>query len=223
MQPKLVIFDMDGTMLDTEPISMKGWHDAAQEMGFEVSMEEFRKVFMKMIGTNAVNCKAVMHGFFGDGFDMDRGHELCLAYMDRYFAEYGVPVKPGLVALLDKLDEQSIKKCVATSTGKERATHKLTMAGLAHRFEVIVGGDCVERSKPNPDIFLKAAADCGIAPADCVVIEDSLAGTEGGFRAGMRVVHVPDLLPPSEEVRGMAWVVCSDLFEVADVFTNYPN
>jgi len=219
MKPKLVIFDMDGTMLDTEPVSMQSWQVAARAMGFKFLDEDFRTAFISMVGTNAINCKVVMRSFFGDNFDMDKAHELCMAEMDRYFAEHGVPIKPGLIALLDKLDEIGIKKCVATSTGKSRATHKLEMAGVAHRFEVIVGGDCVSRSKPEPDIFLKAAELCSTAPHDCWVMEDSAAGTEGGFRAGMKVVHVPDLLPPTDRVREMSWAVCEDLFGVVGLLT----
>ena len=212
MLPKLAIFDMDGTMLDTEPLSMEGWHAATKEMGINLTPAEFQLIFNKIIGTNTENCKAVLRQHLGETFETERAFAIHLAYMDSYFEKYGVPIKPGLIELLDKLEQLNIKKCVATSTQRERAAQKLT--GIAHRFEVIVGGDDVTRSKPNPDIFLKAAKLCGIPPADCLVLEDSEAGTEGGYRAGMRVINIPDLVPPSDKVREMSVVVCKDLFEV---------
>ena len=215
--PKLVIFDMDGTMLDTEPPSMEGWHAAAKEMGLNLSTEEFQTIFNKIIGTNTENCKAVLRRHLGETFEVEKAFEIHLAYMDSYFEEHGVPIKPGLIELLNKLEQLNIKKCVATSTQRERATQKLTAAGLAHRFEVIVGGDDVIRSKPNPDIFLRAAELCKINPADCLVLEDSEAGTEGGYRAGMCVINIPDLVPPSDKVREMSFAVCKDLFEVAEM------
>jgi len=212
---ELVIFDMDGTMLDTEPLSMAGWHYAAKTMGIDISAEMFDTIFEKMLGTNLVACKAVLNEHLGEDFDADKGYDLHLAHIDEHFKLYGVPLKKGLMPLLDKLEKMNIRKCVATSTTKERATHKLKLANIAHRFEVIIGGDEVINSKPDPEIFLKAAKACNVAPENCLVLEDSAAGTEGGFYAGMRVITIPDMLPPSEETRQQALMVCNDLLEVA--------
>jgi len=212
---ELVIFDMDGTMLDTEPLSMAGWHYAAQTMEIDISAEVFATIFEKMLGTNAAACKAVLKEHLGENFDTEKGYDLHLAHIDEHFKLFGVPLKKGLLPLLDKLEKMNIKKCVATSTAKERATHKLKLANLAHRFEVIIGGDEVSNSKPDPQIFLKAAKACNVAPENCLVLEDSAAGTEGGFCAGMRVITIPDMLPPSEKTRQQALMLCNDLLEVA--------
>ena len=211
---QLVIFDMDGTMLDTERLSHIGWKQAIAQQIQDISDELFDKTFSGMLGTNNANCRRVVNELL-PGFDFDRGNAACCAFMDEYMQIHGVPIKPGLFELLDKLDELGIKKCVATSTARERATHKLKMANVAHRFEVIVGGDEVKVSKPDPEIFLKAANACGVVPENCIVIEDSAAGTMGGYRAGMRVIVIPDILQPSEEMRRMASAVCKDLHEVA--------
>ncbi|MCL2286393.1 MAG: HAD family phosphatase [Firmicutes bacterium] len=212
--PELVIFDMDGTMLDTEMLSIKGWEVAVQQQVPHVSRELFLETFHKMIGTNTESCKQIAYELMPE-FDFDKGYDVSYAYMDEYIAIHGVPMKAGLLELLDKLEELGIKKCVATSTAKERATRKLRLANIDHRFDVIVGGDEVAESKPNPDIFLKAASFCGVAPEKCLVLEDSAAGTEGGYRAGMQVIVIPDLLPPSEDTCRMANMVCKDLHEVA--------
>ncbi|MCL1788258.1 MAG: HAD family phosphatase [Defluviitaleaceae bacterium] len=213
-KPELVIFDMDGTMLDTEMLSIKGWEAAVRQQVPDVPHELFLKTFHSMIGTTYESCKKISQTLM-PSFDFDKGHKASYAYMDDHIKKHGIPIKVGLFELLDRLEQLGIKKCVATSTIKERATHKLTLAGVAHRFDAIVGGDEVENSKPNPDIFLKAASICGVAPENCLVLEDSAAGTEGGYRAGMQVIVIPDLLPPTQAMRDMATAVCKDMHEVA--------
>lgn len=214
MKPKLIIFDMDGTMLDTEPISMEGWRTASEKLGFPITKEAFMLIYEKIIGRNLINCKNVMQEHVSPTFDMDAAYLMKLAHMDEHFKMHGIPIKHGLLPLLDALEEMNIKKCVATSTQKQRATHKLTITGLINRFHVVVGGDEVEESKPNPDIFLKAAELCKTQPKDCLVLEDSAAGVEGAFRAGMQVYMIPDMLQPSVKTREMATAIYDDLYAV---------
>jgi len=211
-KPKLVIFDMDGTMLDTERISLAGLIHATKTMGYETT-EGF---FTEMIGRNVAFAKQLANERYGESFDFELAHNLHLEYVDEYFKNYGVPIKEGLVHLLNKLEEMGIKKCVATSTAKGRATHKLKFANLLHYFEVIVGGDEVVESKPNPEIFLKAASYCNIAPEDCLIIEDSIAGANGAFNAKIPVILVPDIGPLTDEVKNKAVAVCKNLFDVAN-------
>jgi len=209
---------MDGTMLDTERLSMESWFKAVQETGLPIKKEIFDETFItKMMGTNLANCIGVIQTLLGQNIDAEQAYTRQLFHMDTYLNKHGVPIKPGLLPLLDKLEKLNIKKCVATSTQKERATQKLNYANIAHRFEIIVGGDEVTRSKPDPEIFLKAAAYCKITPEDCLVLEDSALGTEGAYRANMRVINIPDILQPSESVRNMAFAICKDLFQVAEM------
>jgi HAD superfamily hydrolase (TIGR01509 family) len=216
----LVIFDMDGTMLDTEPIYRQGWKNATAAQGITLPAGEFERIFDQIIGKNYTNCRRVLTTEL-PRLDFEKGYKACVAHKDGYVQNHGVPIKPGLFELQDKLEALGIQKCVATSTSKERAMHKLGIANIAHRFDVIVGGDEVEHGKPFPDIFMKAAALCGV-PAqkypDCLVLEDSAAGVEGGHRAGMTVALIPDMLPPTETMRRMANLVCKDLHEVAALF-----
>jgi len=214
---ELIVFDMDGTMLDTEALSIKAWQVAMQIQKLEVSQEQFIALLKDMTGTTFENGRMAMAKHL-PACDYDRGYKDAVAYIDNHFKTQGVPTKPGLFELLDKIEAAGIKKCVATSTAKERATHKLTLVNIAHRFEVIVGGDEVAVSKPAPDIFLKAAELCGVAPENCLVLEDSAAGVKAGYRAGMQVIAIPDILQPSEETRAMTKLVCKDLHEVALLF-----
>ena len=215
VQPKLVIFDMDGTMLDTERLSLAGMIEASRVMGYETTREFYEEI----IGRNAAYARKLAIERYGQDFDFERAHAIHLEYIDTHFEKYGVPIKPGLIAMLDRLEALGIKKCVATSTAKARATHKLTLANLAHRFEVIVGGDEVAESKPNPEIFLKAAESCGVDPAECLVLEDSPAGAEAAARAGMPTILVPDIAPLTEETRAKAVAVCADLLEATELLS----
>lgn len=218
-RPTLVVFDMDGTMLDTEPLSMAGWQAAIKDQQLDVSTELFETTFNSIIGTNGKNCERVICANI-PGFNYKRGGDFALKYMYDYMNENGVPLKPGIVQLLEFLEGEGIKKCVATSSRKERAKHYLSLANILHHFDVVVGGDEIENSKPAPDIFLEAARRCGVDPTSCLVLEDSAAGAEGGYRAGMQVIVIPDILAPSEKTRSMAVAVCEDLFAVTALLSN---
>ena len=216
--PKLVIFDMDGTMLDTETLSLEGWRQAVPAQIPRVDWDLFHKAFYEMIGSNYEGCKRIALTYF-PSFNFEQGYEFCRQYMDDYIEKNGIPLKPGLFEVLDTLETLGIQKSVATSTLTDRALKKLALAGAAHRFYKIVGGDQVPLSKPNPDIFLKAAKDSGFLPADCLVIEDSAAGAMGGHRAGMDLIVIQDIVPLSAETKSIANMICDNLHQVAQVLT----
>ena len=200
-------------MLDTEPVSLAGMIHAGKTLGVEIT----REVGESLMGKSLVRCRDILRANYGDGFDIDQVFKLHVAYMDDFFEKNGVPVKEGIFELLDLLEDKGIKKCVATSTIRTRAEHKLQEAGLGGRFETIIGGDDVENGKPSPDIFLKAAQKCGVAPQNCIVIEDTEAGILGATAAEIRVIAVPDIAPLSQEIRAKAYTVCASLFEVANL------
>jgi len=210
---KLVIFDMDGTMLDTEPTSLAAMMHAGKILGVPLD----KIIGESLMGKAASRCREILKANFGDDFDTDAAFRLHVAYMDEVFEKNGVPVKSGIFELLDKLDALQIKKCVATSTEKKRAIHKLEAAGILHRFDTITGGDEIANGKPAPDIFLHAAATCNIAATDCIIIEDTEAGILGAVAAKIPVIAVPDVAPLSDEIRAKAFAVCKDLHEVAEM------
>ena len=213
-KPKLVIFDMDGLMLDTEPLAIAGWEVAACELNITIPDE----LLIKMIGISRDLGKVYMLEALGPDFEYDTAHKIMRKEIDRHIEKHGISVKPGLIQLLDKLDELGIKKAVATGTTYKRALDKLELANIAHRFGTIIGGDMVANSKPAPDIFLKVAEICNIAPKDCIVLEDSNPGAEGAVRAGMSVIVVPDLVPPTDLTREQAYAICDSLHDVCEMF-----
>jgi HAD superfamily hydrolase (TIGR01509 family) len=125
--------------------------------------------------------------------------------------KHGVTVKTGAFELLDYLDEKGIKKCVATSTEYESMARKMKAAGLFDRFDGFVTGDQVENGKPHPEIFLKAAAQVGVPPENCLVLEDSSAGIVAAYAAHMRPIMVPDMAKPDIKAKTRAYAICDDL------------
>lgn len=197
---KGIIFDMDGLMLDTERVSLLTWKQAAAQLGREMPDEVYRM----MIGTNAQTVRRIALRELGGDYPLEQIHILRRRLADELYRREGVPVKPGLVPLLKWLCGQNIPHAVATSTARGIALERLKGAGIHQYFDTFVFGDEVEKSKPEPDIFLLAARRMGIAPGHCAVLEDSFAGVTGAHRAGMLALMVPDLLTPTDEIRRLA-------------------
>lgn len=192
-RPAAVIFDMDGLMLDTEPLAARAWADAAGRLGIDFDPA----VTPRLVGRNFPDCRALIAAHHGNRYPVDAlMHAWAEAY-DAIVAREGIGQKDGLGELLAWLEREDIPKAVATSTRRARAEAKLAAAALLERFAALVGGDEVANGKPAPDIFVEAAARLGIAAADCVVLEDSEPGINAALAARMIPIMVPDQAPPS--------------------------
>jgi HAD superfamily hydrolase (TIGR01509 family) len=209
-RPAAVIFDMDGLMLDTEPLAARAWTDAATSLGLAFD----HAVTRRLVGRNFPDCVALIRAHHGDGYPVDALMTAWHGAYDAIVAREGISLKAGLLDLLAWLDAERIPGAVATSTRRTRARAKLEQTALAHRFAVLVGGDEIARGKPAPDVFVAAAARLGIAAAECVVLEDSEPGIRGALAAGMAPIMVPDGEVPSPEVLALAPLVLPSLTEV---------
>lgn len=207
---KAVIFDMDGLMLDTERIAQQMWQQTGRENGFEIDDE----VYLGAIGRTANDTSMIFRQKFGEDFPFESMYARKQALLHEAITNDAIPVKAGLYELLDLLEERGIPKAVATSTPRKTAVVKLTKTALIDRFPIIVCGDEVANGKPAPDIFLKAATGLGIAPANCLVLEDSESGIKAAHAGGMIPVNVPDMKQPSTEVRQIAYRVINSLRDV---------
>ena len=212
--PQAVIFDMDGLLLDTEPLAARAWDEAAAAVGTTFDPAIARR----MIGRNFHDCRTMLHAECAAGYPVE-------AILSRWHAAYdaiverdGLAMKPGTFELIDWLDAHGIVRAVATSTRRDRAQAKLTRTALLSRFATLVGGDEIARGKPAPDIYLEAARRLGAAPPRCVVLEDSEPGVRGALAAGMMPIMVPDLLPPTAELLAFGVVVHASLHDVAHAF-----
>lgn len=204
-----VIFDMDGTLIDSESVYIAGMQDAARALGLPLPVE----LCHAMVGVPSHECNLMLQAHYGTGFDLAvfRGH--FSTSVQRQMAER-VPVKPGVVELLDYLQDQGMPLALATSAARATAERNLGRAGLLDRFKVLATRDDVEHPKPAPDLYLEAAKRLGIAPERCVAFEDSSIGIIAAHAAGMRPVMVLDILPPTDEARARCSHIAEDLHEV---------
>jgi HAD superfamily hydrolase (TIGR01509 family) len=208
-RPRAVILDMDGTLLDTEPLAARAWGEAASALGvsFDASLPP------RMIGRTFADCRALVVECHGDAYPTDRLMSGWHAAYDALVEREGLALKPGVEELFDWLDAEGLRRAVATSTRRQRAQAKLARAGLDARIDALVGGDEVVQGKPAPDIFLVAASRLGVPASACLVVEDSDAGALGALAAGMATIVVPDLLPPSPDVLRADPVVLATLHD----------
>ena len=205
-----VLFDMDGLMFDTERMYQKAWLQAGRQMGVPMEPE----IVDRLRGRNREGCARVCREVFGEEFDFDAMRTACRALMARWIEEDGLPVKPGLYELLAELERRGIPAVLATSTTRDSAWGHLQRAKVDRYFLGAVCGDEVSHSKPDPEVFLKAAALAGKDPARCMVLEDSPAGVRAGAAAGCFTVMVPDLTTPDEELKKLADEILPGLRDV---------
>ncbi|MFT8348225.1 HAD family hydrolase [Clostridium saccharoperbutylacetonicum] len=207
-----IIFDMDGVIIDSERISFKCFQEVFKEYNYEID----EKFYLKLIGRNYAGIEDIMKKEYGDDFPFEtiyrKKADLTYEVTDRD----GVIVKPGVHELIDYLKESGYKIAVATSTRRERALQLLEEAKVKAKVNFVVCGDEVENSKPNPEIFLKAAKGLGVEAEKCIVIEDSDAGITAAHAAKMIGIHVPDMKQLEVETKALAFKVCKSLFEVKE-------
>ena len=208
---RAVIFDVDGTMFDTEPVYCLSWQEAARELGYEIS----DALYLECVGHSISDSHALLQERFGEEFPVERFRALWNEIWTERVRRHPPDVKAGLYELLAYLEERGVPKAIATSNDRERAL--LVLCDLAERFHFMVSGEQLTHGKPSPEIFHLAAKGLGSPPGLCLVLEDSEAGVLAADAAGMGVILVPDLKLPSREIVGKASLVCKSLHDVREV------
>jgi HAD superfamily hydrolase (TIGR01509 family) len=207
--PAAVVFDMDGLLFDTEVLSQEAIQLAAAEGGHEVAID----VFNRTVGLSWAQSRALLLSHFGEAFPVDQFQEAWVRHF-WMIAETRLALKLGALELLDTLDQFRLPRAIATSSSRRTVERHLTAHNLMGRFAEIVGHDDYEKGKPAPDPFLKAAERLGVEPHLCLALEDSHNGVRSASSAGMMTIMVPDLLEPTDEIRGLCTFVARDLHGV---------
>ena len=210
---KGVLFDMDGVVLDTEVLYARFWAEAAHALGYPMSYEQ--AVGMRSLSPQAGQAK--LESYFGPGVSRSAIRDKRVELMDAYVAQHGIDPKPGIVQLLDALDEKGIPAAITTSSPLERVRQYLIPLGLYQRFTKICTGYEVKHGKPEPDIYIYGAQSLGLRPEECLALEDSPAGVESAFRAGCMAVLVPDLDRSEAEMRKKLFAEADSLLDVIDL------
>jgi HAD superfamily hydrolase (TIGR01509 family) len=208
-RPAAVLFDMDGLLLDTERLIRNVMIAAMADVGCAMTTADYAA----LIGRTEQDSGAWMRArFCGLDYDAVRAE-----VGRRITADWGQfrPVKQGAADLLRQLRSAHIPCALVTSTAAAQARSHLAHAGLADHFVTFVGGDDVERGKPHPEPYLAAAAWLGVAPENCLALEDSHNGVMSAHAAGCPVIMVPDLLPATPDMLARVLAVAPDLATVA--------
>ena len=192
---KAIIFDMDGVIFDTELVYLEIWSKVFEKYGYKLQKE----VYAEVLGTGRENVKKVLLNKYGNELPIDKMYREKDKDLEKA-VDKGIPLKEGAYKILSYLKNNNYKIALATSASKERALKQLRYADIEKFFDIIVSRDDVKETKPNPDIFLKAAKKLNVNPNECIVIEDSGAGIKAAFNAGMIAIHVVDLKEPDNEI-----------------------
>ena len=217
---KAVLFDMDGTVFDTEPIYRRCWIRAAKEVGFNEDMDLF---FARICGLNMTDIASCVYRFYGEDTPFEEIRTLRRGYLDEELENGVLPFKAGAPEIFVELKKRDIKIALATSTARKMVDRYLQMSGLEGVFDAIVTGETVTHGKPHPETFLTAAERLGVAPAHCVVVEDSHHGVMAGHTAGMFTVMVPDLQPCTEKIASLLWHRCDTLTDLIPLIDEENN
>lgn len=214
---KGAVFDMDGLMFDSERLVYETWQMMMDELGFEYNLE----IFKNTIGLRTDMAESYYNSLYGERFCYQplkqRSREIFL----KRVSEEGVPIKKGLVDLLEFLKSNNLKIAVATSTSAQTAHKIIRMAGVYDYFDAFVCGDDVRNGKPHPEVFLTAAERLSLPPTECVAFEDSINGIKSAHSAEMTTVMVPDYLQPTEEIIPMIDCLCDDLSQAIEFISNH--
>ena len=200
-QFKAFVFDMDGLIFDSERIVQRSWNISGQKLGLGNVGEHIYYT----LGLNRASRKKYYEENIREDFPFDEFSALTRKTFFEIVENEGLPMKKGVKEILQFGKENGIKLALATSSSRDYAMKCLRDAGIDTYFDGIVCGDMVSHSKPDPEIYLRACELVGAKPEDAVAFEDAPAGIEAAYRAGMKVVMVPDLVNPTEKVESMLW------------------
>ncbi|MFB9267017.1 HAD family hydrolase [Bradyrhizobium erythrophlei] len=202
-----VLLDMDGTLLDTEKVYFDSLVAALNGCGYT---DDVVALCHAMVGLPAPACEAMLLDRYGADFPMADVNQAFIGHRDAMMRA-GLPLKSGTLELLNGLEAANCPMAIVTSSSRRSAERNLTLAGIRERFDTLLTLDDVTHGKPDPELYLKAAAQLGLMPAACVAVEDSNHGVAAAHAAGAITLMVPDMTPPTDETRAKCAAVLPDL------------
>jgi HAD superfamily hydrolase (TIGR01509 family) len=199
--PKAVVFDLDGTLIDSEALVKEAFQTVCGRFGADMTDTQF----LSLVGLHRAANDVQMRALYGPDFPLEAFHEAARMHI----GDRSAPLKAGAIELLDALDELALPYGLATSSRPHWVERHFTTHDLSKRFRAIVTRDDVTDGKPHPEPYMKAASLLGAAPMDVLALEDSHAGVRSAHAAGCMTVMIPDLLGPDDEMRTKALLVAS--------------
>lgn len=205
-----VVFDMDGTLLDTQKICIPAWEYAGRLLG----ISDMGKRVYDVFGMNETGWTDYLRNNF-KALDISAFKSEARKYISENLV---IKFKPGALELLEFLKENNIKIALASGSSRETINHNLKSVNAEKYFDAIVGGYDVKNGKPAPDVFILAAEKLGVLPEECFVIEDSANGIIAGYKAGMRCIGIPDILEFNAEIKKLMFASSNSLLDVIEIF-----
>ncbi len=204
-------------MLDSERLGLTCWREAAQQIGVEIHEE----AILGMVGMHTSRTGHWLKEQFGEDYPAEAMQSACHAIYMQRTQSAAIPLRPGLLEMLDWLESRNLPKAVATSTRRHIALHHLEMAGLLSRFQFVICGDEIANPKPAPDIYHAALLRLNMPASACVVFEDSDYGAQAAHSAGCRLVVIPDLRSPSDTTRELGAPIVASLHEARELIKDW--
>ena len=206
---KAVIFDMDGTMLDTEHVKEEGLKHVGETLNVKIDDQTLTQIR----GTNNTRLKEILCNKF-EGLNVEKLLETREKYVEKYFENNPIEPKKGLLELLEFLKNHDYKMAVASSSNLEVIKKYLKKVGVIDYFDIIMGGDLVKNGKPDPEIYSKCIEQLNLSREECIGVEDTANGVLSIHRAGMKPIMIPDLENPSEEIENLVYAKLESLADV---------
>lgn len=209
---KAVLFDMDGTLIDTEKYYRRFWPLAMAEFGYHLTDEQV--LSMRSLGRPFAPAR--LKAWFGEDLDYYAIRARRTEMMEKQLEKDGISLKPGAVEILEELKRRGIPAAVATATPPERTEKYLNLTGIRPYFSKIISATQVKEGKPSPDIYLYACEQLGLLLEECMAVEDAPNGILAAYRAGLKVVMVPDQTQPTKEDKKYLYACVDRLDELAE-------
>lgn len=206
---KLVIFDVDGTLVDSEVVFVKAAIKNMEVNGYNIPMS----AIMGIIGQNRIAGRKLIESTQDDSFDYDKYIKDYEKIRSEILENEPLKLKKGALNILNYCKEHNIKMAIATSTYKEKQVKVLTNLGIIDYFDYMVFGDEIINSKPAPDIYLKVYEHYNLDKDEMIIYEDSNNGILSGYNAGIKVIYIKDIVDVKEDTLALCYKEVKDLDE----------
>jgi len=210
---KAFIFDLDGTLIDTEKIYRIVWPKAVEQLGYHMTDDQY--LALRSLG-RPFSTKKILE-WFGPEFDYAEARKIRKGYFDEYISKHPIEKKKGAAELVEFLHSKGIITAIATATDPVRANEYLKMTGLDGCFDKLISATMVDEGKPSPKVYQYACETLGLSPSECVAVEDAPNGVMSAKRAGLTVIMVPDQSEPDEELMNYVDIKVSSLDEIINI------
>ncbi|WP_035772644.1 HAD family hydrolase [Butyrivibrio sp. VCD2006] len=216
MEIKAVLFDLDGTLIDTEKIYQKIWPETIEHFGYHMTREQCLQ--LRSLGRPFAPLQ--FKEWYGDDFDYHEARAYRKILFEEIIARDGIGLKVGAREILEWLKERNIIIATATATDEERATRYLEKVGLLSYFDKICCATMVKEGKPKPDVYLYACEQVGVPKENCIAVEDAPNGVRSASSAGIKTIYIPDQNDDEEEVKGLYYRKLGSLLDLKNIIEN---